>query len=69
MEYHQKYLCMYTLHLRCSGVLSSRNTAKILTRHRAVRSYSGTNKLIYLDIFLLLGHSATAKLADYVTGI
>lgn len=63
MDY-QKCLWMYTLPLGCSGVLASRKRADILTMHRAARSYSGTDKLKYLDIFLLLGQSSTAKLPD-----
>lgn len=66
---YQKCLQMYVLHLRCSGPIASRNTAKILTMYHAARSCSGTDKLKHLNILLLPGHSSIAKLPDYESGI
>lgn len=60
MDY-QKCLRMYILHLRCSGLLASRNTANILMMYHAARSCSGTDKQKHLDIFLLPGHSSIAS--------
>lgn len=68
MDY-QKCLQMYVLHLRCSGLLASRNTANILTMYQAARPCFGTDKLKHLDILLLPGHSSIAKLPDYESGI